>query len=54
MGMEGSAVSENQIQFQSYEMNEMLSDNDASSLMHSSETYTEVDSYSDFGYNGEC
>jgi hypothetical protein len=54
MGVEGSAASENQIQFEGYEGNEMFSDGDVNSLVYSSETYAEVDSYTDFGYNGEC
>jgi hypothetical protein len=54
MGVEGSSVSENQIQFQGYDENEMLNDGDASSLVYSSESYAEVGSYSDFGYPGGC
>jgi hypothetical protein len=54
MGVEGSAVSENQIQFQEYEANEMISDGDANSLINSNESYADVDSYYDFGYNGGC
>jgi hypothetical protein len=54
MGAEGSANSENQIQFQGYEENGMFSDGDAGSIVHLSESYADVDSYSDFGYNGGC
>jgi hypothetical protein len=54
MGVEGSALSGNQMQLNHYGDNGMTYDTDMNLFFSSGQTYAEIESYSDLGYNGEC
>jgi hypothetical protein len=54
MGVEGSGISDNQMQLNDYGDNEMAHNTDGSLILSLGETYSEIESYSDLGYNGEC
>jgi hypothetical protein len=54
MGVEESAASDNQMQLSGDEHNEMIYYTDINLFLSLGQTYAEIESYSDLGYNGEC
>jgi hypothetical protein len=54
MGVEGSALSGNQMQLDGDGDNGIAVDTDMNLFLSYGETYAEIESYSDLGYNGEC
>jgi hypothetical protein len=54
MGAGESAASDNQMQLSGIEDNGMAYAPDVNLFLSFSETYAEIESYSDLGYNGGC
>jgi hypothetical protein len=54
MGAETSVTFDNQMQLNDYADNVMAYNTDANLILPFGETYSEIEFYSDLGYNGEC